>query len=203
MNITMDYIHAKSRREGACVVWTGSIASDGRPVLHMGRHSFLSIRKVVLELRTGEPLAKGLYACCTCETRGCLEHVKALTRSQQMLLAAEHGRIGGEAYSRRQREASRKCATKLDMAKAEEIRRRREAGDTLVALAKEFGVHHSFIARICAGQAWAPILPPVQRIPTPPGRFEPRPGFERAITADWMLRRQGVDIHRQEESSTA
>lgn len=29
--------------------------------------------------------------------------------------------------------------------------------------------------------------------PTPKGRFEPDPGFERVITSDWMLRRQGVD----------
>lgn len=31
-------------------------------------------------------------------------------------------------------------------------------------------------------------------IPAPPPRFAPSPGFERTISADWMLRRQGVDI---------
>ena len=29
---------------------------------------------------------------------------------------------------------------------------------------------------------------------TPPPRFAPSPGFERAISNDWILRRQGVDI---------
>lgn len=33
----------------------------------------------------------------------------------------------------------------------------------------------------------------VQVAKTPKGRFEPDPGFERVITGDWMLRRQGVD----------
>lgn len=31
--------------------------------------------------------------------------------------------------------------------------------------------------------------------PKPRDRFAPEPGFERVITADWMLRRQGVDPH--------
>lgn len=34
----------------------------------------------------------------------------------------------------------------------------------------------------------------IQSLPTPPSRYAPEPGFARAITGDWALRRQGVEI---------
>lgn len=34
----------------------------------------------------------------------------------------------------------------------------------------------------------------IQVAPKPRNRFDPDPGFERVITGDWVLRRQGVDV---------
>lgn len=193
MTPSVKQIEAKCKQVGPCLVWQGAVASGARPIWHVHRQLALPVRRLLLEDRNGEPLQPNQYACCVCpfDTAGCVTHLKALTRKQQMVLAVEQGKVlRGEARSAINREAARKAPQKLTMELADALRQRRKEGATYCQLGLEFGIHFSMAARICNGTAWARTLPPVQRAPTPPPRFAPSPGFERAITSDWLARRQ-------------
>lgn len=203
MKPTLQEIEARCKVVGWCMVWVGTRAGregrDIRPVWHKTKGQQFSVRRLVLEHRTGEPLPSNRYACCVCPYghEMCITHLKACTRQEQMLRASANGRLlKGPERTARNAAAQRPIAPKMTMAKAEAMRARRAEGATYHQLGEEFGVHFSMAHRICAGRAWVNYAPPpaITRIPTPPGRFAPDPGFERVISGDWMLRRQGVDI---------
>lgn len=42
----------------------------------------------------------------------------------------------------------------LDFASAEEIRRMRAAGDPLKVIAARYGIHFSYVSRVCRGECW-------------------------------------------------
>lgn len=170
----LDVIFARCKQVGACKVWTGPMTSDGRPQAHINRKRSVPIRRLVLEERTGEPVPKGRYACCTCDTYGCVNHVAALTRKEQMELASKQGKLNVHSRSVKQRQIKRASAPKMTMEKANLLRERRKQGATLHELADEFGIHFSLADRICKGTAWAPDLPPVQVLECKPGRYEVR-----------------------------
>lgn len=197
-----EQIEAKCKQVGPCLVWQGATSSgrEPRPIWHIARQRVLPVRRLLLEHRNGEPLLANQYACCVCpfDTAGCVTHIKALTRKQQVAIAIAQGKVlSGEARSAINREAARKVPRKMTLELADALRQRRQEGATYCQLGSEFGIHFSMAARICKNAAWVRTLPPVQRAQTPPGRFEPAPGFERAISNDWMLRRQGVDVRAQ------
>lgn len=236
--MTLQEIIARCRAEGECLVWTGfSVA--GRPIAHTdSRKNQSPVRKLVIELRDG-PMPPKTYARATCATVGCVWHVKAMTRSEQMLTSETRSR--GERHSTIQRKSKRAMAPKLSEPDVARMRALRAQGWTYERLGKEFNVHLSMAARVCTQRAWAEgpthnppkrVLPNTEQVAqmrilksqgatyrelavqfsapfgfvvrmckpkrtvraTPPGRFDPAPGFERAISADWMLRRQGVAI---------
>ena len=45
--------------------------------------------------------------------------------------------------------------SKLNRAKVQEIRRRRQAGETAAALAREFHLHADYVSRLCRKKAWS------------------------------------------------
>ena len=191
---TVEQILSQCKQIGPCLVWQGSVSSDrsARPIWHVARQVSVPVRRVVLEHRLGEPLPAKHYACCSCpfNSPGCMTHLKALNRQQQMRLASKQGKlVHGEARSALNRKSRHKTAPKMTMERAEALRARRKDGRTYHQLGAEFGIHFSLAARIVNGQAWAPILPPVQVIKTTPGRFEVVGQFERVITNDWLERR--------------
>lgn len=149
---------ARCEREGSCWVWTLALTTDGRPIWHYnGKQTPLVVRRLMWELRNKQPMPAGRYACAACETPGCVWHVEALTRSEQMYLASSKGRVGGPQHAATLARTKRRMSTKLTDEKAESMRRKRAEGATYKALADEFGVHLSFAARVCNGTAWAPV----------------------------------------------
>lgn len=158
MPVSMDEILARCVPDGDCMVWSGSMSADDRPLWHMRKRMVVPVRRLVLEMQLGRRLAKGKLAGCSCDTVGCVVHAKEVTRQELLAIAKAAGRIGGPACSARAARLARSRPTKLSMEAAQEIRRRRSEGETLVSLASEFGVHHSMIDRVCKGRAWAPIV---------------------------------------------
>ena len=155
---TLKEILARCEREDDCWVWKLALSSDGRPIWHRQlKRTPLVVRRLVWELQNKQPMPSGRYACAGCETPGCVIHVQALNRSEQMHLASARGRVGGPQHAAPLAKTKRRASTKLTAEKAEAMRRKRTDGATYKALADEFGVHLSFAARVCNGTAWAPI----------------------------------------------
>lgn len=95
---------------------------------------------------------------------------------------AEHERICAEVAERKR--ARKTCASRQSNLRR---RARRQASGGRQADTKQ-----AYAVHVPPGV----ILSPDVRVtiaPTPRDRFAPEPGFHKAITADWMLRRQGVD----------
>lgn len=153
---TMVQITARCYREGDCLIWGGSLSSDGRPLWNMTSKRGVPVRRLVIELREGRPLQAGFYASCSCTTRGCVSHAIALTRKEHMLKASREGRIGGPKHATALAMAKRRTG-KLNPEKVKRLRAMREAGATYHQLAAEFKIHHSMAHRICTGKAWAPV----------------------------------------------
>ena len=151
-------ILARCERDGDCWVWQLAMTTDGRPIWHYQlKRTPLVVRRLVWELKNKQPMPAGRYACAGCDTPGCVIHVQALTRSEQMYLASAKGRVGGPQHAASLAKAKRRTSTKLTAEKAEAMRLKRAEGATYKALANEFGVHLSFAARVCTGTAWAPL----------------------------------------------
>lgn len=156
MPITMGQITAKCYEEGDCLVWGGSMSSDGRPIWHMTHKRSVPVRRLMIELREGRPLLAGHYASCSCTTRGCVLHAIELTRSDHMKKAAKNGLIGGPKHSAALALAKRRTG-KMSAEKVERLKQMREGGATYHQLAAEFQIHHSLAHRIVHGKAWAPV----------------------------------------------
>lgn len=154
--ITLDEILSKCFEEGDCWVWGGSMSSDGRPLWNTTHKRCIPVRRLVLELRSGRPMPAGRYASCTCNTRGCVWHAVALTRSQHMKKAGREGRLGGPKHAAALALAKRRTG-KMNPEKVQRLKQMREAGATYHQLAAEFQIHFSLAHRICTGKAWAPV----------------------------------------------
>lgn len=192
----LDVIRSHCVRVGACVVWVGSKDRGGRPLTHVGDKRSVPIRRLVVEERTGAPVPRGFYACATCTTEGCVEHVKAVTRKEQMAFAAAAGKLILPVRTAKVTAHRRETAPKMTMEKADLLRQKRRKGATLKALGAEFDIHFSMAARICKGISWAHQGPPITRIPTPAGRFDGPPVY-------WELSDLGIGRYVSGSSAIA
>ena len=159
MKITKANILARCEPDGDCQVWQLTMSSDGRPLWRFdqkGRQH--PVRRLMWELQHGKPMPKGRFACAGCDTYGCVVHIKALTRSEQMLAASAAGRTGGPKHSAALARARRRLSTKMTTEKVEQMKLRRADGASYPHRAREFGVHTSFAHKVCTGLAWAPVV---------------------------------------------
>ena len=142
------------------MLWQGAVNVDGTPTVQrytpQGGRSNVRLRPMLFDLlgrqrRHGKPIT-----IATCWHRLCLapEHLLDVSKAEMMRGASKAGRLKNPARDANQRRI-RRASGKLDMGKAREIRRRKMAGETLIALGAEFGVHHSMIHRIVHNKAWA------------------------------------------------
>ena len=116
-------ILARCERDGDCWVWQLAMTTDGRPIWHYQlKRTPLVVRRLVWELKNKQPMPAGRYACAGCDTPGCVIHVQALTRSEQMYLASAKGRVGGPHHAASLAKAKRRTSTKLTAEKAEAMR---------------------------------------------------------------------------------
>lgn len=97
-----------------------------------------------------------------------------MTRQQYMESAAKHGRVTPPAERIAKIMSTKRAAptAKVTEAQVQEIVRRRKAGETLKAIAADFGVHYSYVGHICTGRSWAPPPHPVTKAPRRLGKYE-------------------------------
>lgn len=98
---------------------------------------------------TNGPVPNGLCVCHRCDNPPCINpaHLFLGTVKDNNQDRATKGRSADVR-------GHRSPLAKLTQQQAAEIRRRRLAGETIVALAREFNIHHGTVSRIAKGQTW-------------------------------------------------
>lgn len=137
-------IEANTARRGECLIWSGSKTRDGYGVLSIGRRQFRAHR-VSYEHYNGL-IPDGMLVCHRCDTPLCVEPKHLFLGSAKANTADMHDK--GRATRRTD---TSHPATKVSHKQREVICARREAGETLTAIAADFGVSFQTISDICRG----------------------------------------------------
>lgn len=158
--ITFDAIDLLCREEGNCLVWTGSVASDGKPIACVCGKT-IRLRKVVWSMVHGKDVPRDRRVSDSCGNPLCLtpSHLKAMTTREYMAQASQRGKLVCPIKAAKNRATWQAKAPKLNIEKARVIRSRVQArevtGETLHSIAADYGVHFSLVDRIGKGLAWA------------------------------------------------
>lgn len=124
-----------------CWLWMGLVAPY--PRLSISRHRTIFVHRFMLGLKPGD----GRYACHRCDNPVCVnpDHLFAGSQRENMLDAARKQRMShGETAPQ----------SRLSEATAREAFAAVEAGDTICAVAKRFGVSPGTIRRLANGRGW-------------------------------------------------
>lgn len=139
-----------------CRIWQGGTNGGCTPtpkvrVTRDHSRESVSARRLMYELAFG-PVKPGLRVTTTCESSLCIapSHLKAAPRSE--VSAKTHKNPANKARQIRALAAAHRPRGKLTMESARAIRARH--GETHRAVAMEFGVSISLIAKVRANRAW-------------------------------------------------
>ena len=136
-----------------CWIWTRAInkSNGGYGAFRVGGGS-RKANRVAWELARG-PIPSGLLVLHRCDVRACVnpEHLFLGTNADNTRDMISKGR-------KRDTRGEERHNAVLDDEKVREIRRRRAAGESFVALAKEFGVTAVTIGSIARGESWTHIM---------------------------------------------
>ncbi len=135
----------------ACWLWIGPVGIRGYGVSHAGGQTTSHRASWVL---TYGPIPRGLHVLHTCDVRLCV-------RPDHLYLGTESDNIR-DAYARGRRPRNtwtgRPPATKLTPDQVRVIRTRFGI-DTDAAIARDYDVHETTIARIRKGRTWVAVSP--------------------------------------------
>lgn len=139
-----DAILSRYEVKGECWVWTGSKTSDGYGVMGIGRRQYRAHR-VSFEVFHGAQ-ADGLFVCHSCDNPLCVNpgHLflgSPADNTQDMIAKGRRYYMTDAAHPN----------TKIGHEKRPEIIRRRANGETLAAIAADYGVTFQTISKICLG----------------------------------------------------
>lgn len=135
-----------------CIEWTGARFKTGYGMVS-GRGKPRRAHRVAYEEAYG-PIPDGLFVLHSCDNRICInpEHLHLGTNADNMREMSERKRsrwegIGGSAHP----------ASKLTETIVSEIKKRLRQGETMAALAREFGFTHAGIRSIKIGRTWSHV----------------------------------------------
>lgn len=153
-SLTKAIMVARCCEDGDCLIWQRGVDESGAPVMAVDRQSARA-RRVMYEICIG-PVPAGKNVIATCWNKLCIEpsHLKAVTKTEQMQQASEHGRLFSTSRTIKNMRTKRATSAKLTAEQVQEMRARRVDGETLAALAAAYGVHLSRVHKIVTGQAW-------------------------------------------------
>lgn len=162
MRATIKDVHDRCVEEGDCWLWQQSLNSRGYPQAHIGGGAPVMVRRLVLDL-DGRTLPKrGMLATSKCGQRTCCSPV-CLAWSTRSTVLSQSYRSGTRSrpaeYLGRIRRARDAGLTKLWWHDVATIHQRIAGGDTVLSIARDYGVHESTIHDIKHGRSWRAASP--------------------------------------------
>lgn len=140
-----------SQETDECIIWPHTLNGSGYGIIYLDRPSKKAtmVPRLVLTQRVGGPPSpKHLALHGPCHNPACVNyrHLRWGTQADNSAdMLRDSTRLKGEDAT----------PAKLTEAQAIEIKRRRAAGETTVALGREFGVNSSTISRLARGENWS------------------------------------------------
>lgn len=150
--------------ETGCMLWEGHVMNGGYGAITIGNRRLLTHR-YALELSTGQPVPEHLVVMHTCDTPRCVnpEHLRAGTQGDNVRDMHEKRRsVRKQTHktSGKDRVVVRSSRALLTNEQVLDIRARYAAGETQVALGKEFGVSNDCIHLIVTNRAYKDLAAP-------------------------------------------
>lgn len=148
INVDRFFFYVDKRADDECWPWTGYRNSHGYGSFRVGTKPALAHRVSYIAHGKGDPT--GLVVRHTCDNPGCVNphHLVIGTHADNMRDMTERQRQArGEGNGR----------ARLTADIIIEVRQRRLNGETLTAMAKEYGVSFSTLSRAIRGDTWAHI----------------------------------------------
>lgn len=152
--------------DDGCLLWRGTVHSDGDPIIYdtsTGRRRYISVRRSLLAMVKGRPLARAERTISICGKKLCCNPycLRAVSFSEVCKATAE--RTGyPQSYARRIKisESQQKRHSNAGIA---EIRARAAAGEDRNALCAEYGISRSRLYNITSHRARVVHLPQSER----------------------------------------
>lgn len=142
---------SKTKRQGECIVWTGSKAGNGYGVFRVSRPARAQsyAHRLALERKLQRKLTPGERALHSCDNPPCVnsEHLRPGTQSENMRDASERGRtLRGENGT----------GTRLTFSEVTQIRALLEVPGVMQReIAARFGISTTTVSHIKSGKSWA------------------------------------------------
>lgn len=149
------YCLPRVERDGRCWLWSMATNSQGHPVATIeGQHS-TSVRRWAWETWHQQGIGD-LWLVSECGRGLCVSPLCLcpMTIGMAKVVQAERGSFMSPAFRRACQVRGRRNS-ELTPELVARMRAKRQAGDKLPALAKEFGVALSVTSRVCRGESWA------------------------------------------------
>ena len=142
----MDRFWSKVEKTETCWLWRGQTSRDGYGKFKMPPNQSWLAHRFAYRLTHGD-IPKGMFVCHTCDVPPCVN--------------PDHLFLGTAADNSRDRDTKGRHYHVLTDEQVMEIRKRRAAGESGVALAAEFGCSQNNVSWIAMGKRWARL--PVMR----------------------------------------
>lgn len=146
----------KVEKTTGCWLWTAGCGAAGygefRPVL--SQRTAVGAHRYSYELAYG-PIRDGLFVCHTCDVRRCVrpDHLFLGTLQDNIADMMAKGRQAHPDYR-----GERHPSARLNAAQVQEIRRRRQAGESPDAVAALFGITTNHVSLIFHRRIWKHVL---------------------------------------------
>jgi len=143
---------SRTRREGACLIWTGRPKASGYGQIRVAGRAFY-VHRFIYEQRHG-PIPAGLNVCHTCDNRMCIEdaHHFLGTQADNVHDCIAKGRRRPSRASRGVGSANPNAKLTEDSVRA--LRHALGAGETQTSIAARLGVTLAAINAIARGHTW-------------------------------------------------
>lgn len=146
LNLLERIAENSKQSESGCILWTGSVTSDGYGVMGIRRNKQYRAHRITWEIANGREIPDGIFICHTCDTPLCVnaDHLFLGTPRDNMLDMVTKGR-------RYKTEGESHPMCKLTNGQVDVIRALRQCGRPLKEIAARYGISFQHVSAIYRG----------------------------------------------------